>query len=515
MRSHRTTVTGAAVAALLAAAGLATPASAAEGVILRADQPDSVPGAYLVMFKDSAVSAASTASKAGELARKFAGRITYTYPALNGFAVDLSAAQARKLAADPAVAYVEQDRRVRALDTQSNPTWGLDRIDQQSLPLDRSYTYPGSAGQGVNVYVIDTGILTTHNEFGGRAKHAYDAIDGDTNATDCNGHGTHVAGTIAGSTYGVAKKATVHAVRVLKCDGWSQGNSVAAGMDWVARNAVLPAVVNMSLGGGASSTNDDAARRLLSRGITTVVAAGNEGQDACNVSPARVADALTVAASNSSDSRSIFANGSSNFGTCVDLFAPGSSITSAWYTGNSATNSISGTSMATPHVAGAAALYLGVPGNSGKTPAEVNRALLDNTVAGKISDLRGSPNKLLQTRFLNGGGPDPDPEPEPGNCSEETFTGSLRAGASAYQPNNTYYQSTTSGVHRGCLTGPAGADFDLYLQKWNGAGWTTVASGATPQANEEVEYNGTPGYYTWRIHAYSGSGNYTLKTDKP
>ncbi|MFC7616359.1 S8 family serine peptidase [Actinokineospora soli] len=269
----------------------------------------------------------------------------------------------------------------------------------------------------------------------------------------------------------------------------------------------------MSLGGGASSTNDDAARRLLSRGITTVVAAGNEGQDACNVSPARVGEALTVAASNSSDGRSIFANGSSNYGSCVDLFAPGSSITSAWYTSTTATNSISGTSMATPHVAGAAALYLGVPGNSGKTPAEVNRVLLDNTVASKISDVRGSPNKLLQVQFLTGGGPDPDPEPTA--CSEETFTGSLNSGGSAYQPNGSYYQSTTSGVHRGCLTGPSGTDFDLYLQKWNGASWSTVAEGSTPEANEKVEYNGTAGYYRWRVHAYSGSGSYTLKTDKP
>ena len=515
MRSHRTTVLGATVVALLAAAGMSTPAAAAEGDILRADQPDSVPGAYLVMFNDASVSSSQTAAKANELARRFAGRITYTYTALNGFAVNLSEAQAKKLAADPAVKYVEQDRKVRASDTQTNPTWGLDRIDQPSLPLSSSYTYPTSAGQGVNVYVVDTGILTTHSQFGGRAKHAYDAIDGDTNATDCNGHGTHVAGTIAGSTYGVAKKATVHAVRVLKCDGWSQGNSVAAGMDWVARNGVKPAVVNMSLGGGVSSANDDAARRLLSAGIITVVAAGNEGQDACNVSPARVSGALTVAASNSSDGRSIFTNGSSNYGTCVDLFAPGSNITSAWHTGTSATNSISGTSMATPHVAGAAALYLGISGNSGKTPAEVNQALVSNTVANKISDVRGSPNKLLQTTFLNGGNPDPDPDPEPTACSEQTFTGSLNPGAEAYEPNDTYYQTTTTGVHRGCLTGPAGADFDLYLLKWNGSGWTTVAEGATPAASEKVEYTGTAGYYTWRIHAYSGSGSYTLKTDTP
>ncbi|MFC5291238.1 S8 family peptidase [Actinokineospora guangxiensis] len=509
---------GAAAAALLAAAGVSTPASAGEGVILRANQADSVSGAYLVMFKDSSVASAQTSAKASDLARKFAGRITYTYQALNGFAVNLTEAQAKKLAADPAVEYVEQDRRVRALDTQTNPTWGLDRIDQPSLPVDRSYTYPASAGQGVNVYVIDTGILTTHSQFsGGRAKHAYDAIDGDTNATDCNGHGTHVAGTIAGSTYGVAKKATVHAVRVLKCDGWSQGNSVAAGMDWVARNAVLPAVANMSLGGGASQVNDDAARALLARGVTTAVAAGNEGQDACNVSPARVSEVLTVAASNSSDGRSIFANGSSNYGTCVDLFAPGSNITSAWHTGTSATNSISGTSMATPHVAGVAALYLGVSGNSGKRPAEVNQALLNNTVANKISDLRGSPNKLLQIGFLNGGNPDPDPdpEPEPGDCSGPSYTGTLNAGASVWQPNNSHYQTNSTGVHRGCLTGPAGADFDLYLAKWNGSGWVNVAVGETPAANEKVEYTGTAGYYSWRVYAYRGSGSYTLKTDKP
>ncbi|OSC53636.1 serine protease, partial [Streptomyces sp. 4F] len=249
------------------------------------------------------------------------------------------------------------------------PSWGLDRIDQQNRPLDSSYTYPDSAGQGVTAYVIDTGVRITHSDFGGRASYGYDAIDNDNTAQDGHGHGTHVAGTVAGSAYGVAKQAKVVGVRVLDNSGSGTTAQVVAGIDWVARNAAKPAVANMSLGGGADSALDAAVRNAIASGVTFVVAAGNESTNASTKSPARVTEAITVGATTSSDARASY----SNYGSVLDLFAPGSSITSAWNSGDSATNTISGTSMASPHVAGAAALHLA--DNPSATPAQVASAL--------------------------------------------------------------------------------------------------------------------------------------------
>uniref|UniRef100_UPI003467EDD9 Extracellular serine proteinase n=1 Tax=Thermus sp. (strain Rt41A) TaxID=32063 RepID=UPI003467EDD9 len=276
---------------------------------------------------------------------------------------------------------------------QSPATWGLDRIDQRTLPLDGRYTYTAT-GAGVHAYVVDTGILLSHQEFTGRIGKGYDAITPGGSAQDCNGHGTHVAGTIGGTTYGVAKGVTLHPVRVLDCNGSGSNSSVIAGLDWVTQNHVKPAVINMSLGGGASTALDTAVMNAINAGVTVVVAAGNDNRDACFYSPARVTAAITVGATTSTDYRASF----SNYGRCLDLFAPGQSITSAWYTSSTATNTISGTAMATPHVTGAAALYLQWYPTA--TPSQVASALLYYATPNVVKNAgRYSPNLLLYTPF--------------------------------------------------------------------------------------------------------------------
>ncbi|SHF69498.1 S8 family peptidase [Streptoalloteichus hindustanus] len=386
----------AALAALAFGVAFPSSAAAAEGQIREANAADSVAGSYIVHFRDSAVLGADqVAQSAQRIVARHGGTVSHVYDAVGGFALEADEAAAKRIAAEPSVEFVEQDKIVKATDVQNNPVWGLDRIDQRNLPLDKKYNYPGSAGAGVTVYVVDTGVDVNHSEFRGRAKHGYDFIDNDSVAQDCNGHGTHVAGTIAGSTYGVAKKAKVVGVRVLDCSGYSRGSSIVSGLNWVARNAQKPAVVNMSLAGSASDSMDRATRAVINAGVTVAVAAGNDNRDACNVSPARVREAITVAASDSADKRSIWRapNVASNYGRCVDLFAPGSNVLSAKPGGGTAT--MGGTSMASPHVAGAAALYLGLSGNAGKSPAQVADAILADTTPNKISDVKGSPNKLL------------------------------------------------------------------------------------------------------------------------
>nr|WBO77037.1 S8 family peptidase [Streptomyces sp. SBE_14.2] len=386
-------LTGLATAALVGGLiSLPAQAAPAEGRVLAADSPTAIKDSYIVTLKKGAgLKAASSAGKS--LIKEYGGKVDKTFgKVLNGYSATLSAAEARRLAADPSVASVEQNQRVQLTDTtQTSAPWGLDRIDQTSLPLSGTYTYPDSAGSGVTVYVIDTGVRITHSQISGRASYGYDAVDGDTTASDGNGHGTHVATTIAGSTYGVAKKAKIVAVRVLNNSGSGTTAGVIAGIDWVTANHSGPSVANMSLGGGASTSLDTAVANSIASGVTYAVAAGNSSANASSYSPARVAAAITVGATTSTDARASY----SNYGSVLDIFAPGSSITAGWYTSDTATNTISGTSMATPHVAGAAAVYLA--NHTSSTPAQVASALTAGATTGKVtSPGTGSPNRLLK-----------------------------------------------------------------------------------------------------------------------
>jgi subtilisin family serine protease len=363
-----------------------------------------VKDSYIVVLEDRLAEDPETV--AADLVGKHNGRKNHVYKkTIKGFSANLSEKAALEISQDPRVAYVQEDGVITATATQSNATWGLDRVDQRDRPLNTTYVY-NATGAGVKAYIIDTGINISHTDFGGRAINGYDAIDGSLPAADCNGHGTHVAGTVGGSTWGVAKGVTLVAVRVLDCQGNGTDSGVIAGVDWVTSDhqAGQPAVANMSLGGGISQALDDAVNRSINDGVTYAVAAGNGDQfgnplDACNGSPSRVANAITVSGSNSSDAKISWAN----YGTCNDIFAPGYNITSAWYTSTTATNTISGTSMATPHVAGAAALYL--QGNTSASPATVTAALINNASLNKLTSIgSGSPNRLLYTGFIGGGG---------------------------------------------------------------------------------------------------------------
>ncbi|MFB6892783.1 S8 family serine peptidase [Kitasatospora sp. NPDC056327] len=385
-------------AALAAGAGGVFPASAAvpEGVVQGEGSPGAVPGSYLVVLKPSAGQGGSVASGAASLARAYGGSVRRSYDAaLRGFAADLTAGQARRLAADPAVAVVSQNRRVRLDGVQTAPaSWGLDRVDQRRFPYDDRYAYPDTAGAGVTAYIVDTGVRITSEEFDGRASYGYDAIDGDTVAEDGHGHGTHVAGTVAGSTFGIAKAAKIVAVRVLNDDGEGTTEQVVAGIDWVTGHAVRPAVVNMSLGSEPDPVMDAAVAGSIASGLTYTVAAGNQSIDASGHSPARVPTAVTVGASDRGDAEASF----SNYGPLVDLYAPGVDITSAWYVTDYAGLGIdmSGTSMAAPHAAGAAALYLAAHRTA--TPAQVSAALTSEATTGSLHGLgQGSANRLLYT----------------------------------------------------------------------------------------------------------------------
>ncbi|MGB8702094.1 MAG: S8 family peptidase [Thermosynechococcaceae cyanobacterium] len=362
---------------------------------------EAVPGSYIVVLKDQGFASQGKA-RAPQKVRSFAQsllaskvgnrQIKHVYSAaLNGFSVKMSKADALKLSQDDRVEYISEDGIVKTVGdvsvtgTQTPATWGLDRIDQRALPLNNQYNFPNRA-PSVHAYIIDTGILTTHPDFGGRATFGINTT-GDGINDDCNGHGTHVAGTTGSTTYGVAKKVKLVSVKVLGCSGSGTWSGVIAGVDWVTANHISPAVANMSLGGGGNAPVDTAVQNSIASGVTYAVAAGNSNSDASFFSPARVPQAITVGATTITDQRSSF----SNFGALLDIFAPGSSITSTWL-GNS-TNTISGTSMASPHVAGAAALYL--QKNPTATPAAVATALINKSTKGVVIDPQGSPNRLL------------------------------------------------------------------------------------------------------------------------
>ena len=398
----------------------------------RVERPtEPLAGQYIVVLRP--VRAGTEGQVSGDLVRGYGGELVRTFRhALQGFVVRMTDAEALALSFDPRVASVSQDGLVHGSASQSpTPSWGLDRIDQHDLPLDSSFGY-NATGAGVHAYIIDSGIRTSHSDFGGRASIGADFIGDGQNGNDCVGHGTHVAGTVGGTKYGVAKNVTLIAVRVLGCDNTGPYSAIIAGIDWVTANHISPAVANMSLGGAAYGPVDTAVQNSIGSGVTYTIAAMNTNEDACNYSPARAPNALTVAATDSSDARASF----SNYGTCVDLFAPGVSITSDWNTNDTAANTISGTSMAAPHVAGTAALYL--QGNSSATPAQVATAIITNATTGHVTNGgTGSPNLLNYEAFIGA-------SPPPTTTASTTTTTTSTTTTSTTTTRGTTTSSTTT-----------------------------------------------------------------------
>ena len=481
----------AAAAAVTLAASVVPAVSAAPlvGTILGADRADRVQDSYIVGLNEVSVSRAAAPQTSRDLTSKFGGQVQQVWQhALNGFHAKMTAQQAARLAADPRVAWVQQDGIVKINDVQPNPpSWGLDRVDQQNLPLDQSYTYNTTASN-VHAYVIDTGVRITHQTFGSPSRATWGTNTvGDGNNTDCHGHGTHVAGTIGGSQYGLAKAVQIVAVKVLNCQGSGSTAGVVAGIDWVTQHAIKPAVANMSLGGSADTALDTAVNNSINSGVTYAIASGNSNADACTFSPARVANAITVNASDINDARASF----SNFGTCTDIFAPGVNITSSWGTGDTATNTISGTSMATPHVAGGAALFLA--DNPNATPAQVATALINASTPNKItSPGTGSPNKLLYTLF-GGGQPGNPTANNPGNQTNTVGQAvNLQLSASGGTPPYTW---SVTGLPAGLSASSSG----LITGTPTTAGTSTVTATVTDSASKSGSTT-----FSWTVNPTGG-----------
>lgn len=353
-----------------------------------------VPNRYVVVLKPTALRSQEETSEnsAGRLVSRFGGAVDKVFNhALQGFSAEMTPEAAEAMSNDPEVLFIEEDSYISVNATQHNAPWGLDRVDQRNVPLNNSYNYV-KTGAGVHVYVIDSGIRATHVEFAGRATADYDSMYDGQNGNDCHGHGTHVAATIGGSSYGVAKNVRIHGIRVVGCNGIGTVSTAVEGIDWVTANHVSPAVANMSMGSAASPLMDFAVQGSIDEGVTYVAAAGNAAADACQVSPARLGSVITVGASDQNDVRAPF----SNFGACVDLFAPGAGVLSAWAWNDTASFTASGTSMSAPHVAGAVALYL--EDNPNATPAQATTGVMGVATSGTMNPMGdGSPNLMVFT----------------------------------------------------------------------------------------------------------------------
>ena len=461
---------------------------------------DAIPNRYIVVVEDQPGDGRGTAALTDELMRDFPGTLHRRFSsALPGYSVQMSPDMAERLSLDPRVKYVEEDALVTTTATQYNAPWGLDRIDQRSGPYDANYIYDRT-GAGVHVYIIDTGIRTTHTDFGGRASHAFDSVGDGQNGNDCHGHGTHVAGTVGGREYGVAKGVWLHAVRVLGCDGSGLTSGVIAGIDWVTQNHGSPAVANMSLGGSYSLAMNTAVANSVASGVTYVVAAGNEGSDACTRSPSSAQSAITTGAATSLDERAFF----SNWGTCVDIFAPGNQVISAWSSSDTATNMISGTSMASPHAAGVAAVFL--EGDPAASPAAVVQALTSVATAGVLANVgTGSPNLLLYSNLT----------PAETPCNGTSYNGNIAtSGGSDYQSSSNGFAGR-SGVYSGTLNVPTGSQFRLTLELKKGSRWGVVAATSGTGGTESITHRGKTGTYRWRIESLSAGGAYGLCSVTP
>lgn len=434
---------GSAGALAVGTLALAASPAQAEGNILGTDNPDAISGSYLVTLNDE-MSAQSVES----LAESFNGEITSQWSLINGFAVEMSEADAKQLAADSSVDYIEQNGVFTIADegVQENPpSWGLDRIDQEELPLDDLYHYPNQ-GSGVTAYILDTGINLQHEEFADRLVEGYDVISPGGDADDCNGHGTHVAGTVGGTDTGVAKNVSLSPVRVLDCGGSGSFDGIIDGIEWATQDASGPAVSNMSLGGQYTQTVNDAVDASVAAGLTNVVASGNDSSDACNYSPASAQGAISVNSSESNDS----ASGFTNFGSCTDFYAPGGNIYAPWIGGSNAYNTISGTSMASPHGAGVAAQYLAANPDAG--PDEIRSELVSNATEGVISNPNGD-NLLLNNSFIGSGDPD-----DGFSVSVDPSSGEIDAGESV---TATIETETTTGDAQEVSLSHSGAGDDV------------------------------------------------------